>query len=202
MKDPSPSKTSASLLGRLGQASEDGSAWGEFVARYEPSIEAWCRRWQLQDADVRDVTQTVLMQLAVKMRSFVYDPARSFRAWLKTLTRHALLDLAEARQRAGQGSGDSRVLEVLRSAEAPADLDAHLAEAFDLELVELASARVRQRVAEQTWAAFHLTAVAGMSGTEAAARLNMPVASVFKAKSNVLKLLQEEVGRLEDPNAS
>src|SRR5262245_44510846 len=163
MKGPSPSETRASLLGRLGQASGDASAWNDFVARYEPAIEAWCRRWQLQDADVRDVTQTVLMQLAVKMRSFVYDPSRSFRAWLKTLTRHALLDLAAARQRAGQGTGDSRVLDVLQSAQAPDDLDAHLAEAFDLELLELASARVRQRVAEQTWEAFHLTAVAGMS---------------------------------------
>jgi RNA polymerase sigma factor (sigma-70 family) len=200
MKEPSPSGTRASLLGRLRQNPEDASAWNEFVGRYGPSIENWCRRWHLQEADVQDVTQTVLVRLAVKMRSFVYDPERSFRAWLKTLTRHALLDLAETRQRAEQGSGDSRVLDVLQSAQARDDLDSRLAEAFDLELLELATARVRERVTPETWEAFQLTTVGGLSGAEAAARLNMRVASVFKAKSNVLKKLQEEIGRLEAPN--
>jgi hypothetical protein len=36
-----------------------------------------------------------------------------------------------------------------------------------------------------------------MSGAEAAACLSMPVASVFKAKSNVQKMLQEEIARME-----
>jgi hypothetical protein len=39
------------------------------------------------------------------MQSFTYDPSRSFRAWLKTLTNHALSDFAEGRHKAAVGSG-------------------------------------------------------------------------------------------------
>jgi RNA polymerase sigma-70 factor (ECF subfamily) len=73
-----------------------------------------------------------------------------------------------------------------------------LEEAFDLELLELATARVKQRVAAATWDAFRLTALERRSGAEAAAQLGMQVAAVFKAKSNVVKLLQEELQRLEE----
>ena len=74
-------------------------------------------------------------------------------------------------------------------------------EAFDLELLELAANRVRERVEPHTWEAFQLTALDGLSGAEAAARLDMPVASVFKAKSNVQKMLQEEIAQLEGVEA-
>ena len=48
-----------------------------------------------------------------------------------------------------------------------------------------------------TWEAFRLTALEGLPGAATAERLSMKVASVFKAKSNVQKLLQEEKDRLE-----
>jgi RNA polymerase sigma-70 factor (ECF subfamily) len=49
----------------------------------------------------------------------------------------------------------------------------------------------------RTWEAFRLTALEGRSGAEAAAELGMTVAAVFKAKSRVLKMLQDEVRQLE-----
>ena len=51
------------------------------------------------------------------------------------------------------GAGDTGVLLLLESVQVREDLLEHLAEAFDLELLELASARVRERVAPRTWAA-------------------------------------------------
>ena len=77
------------------------------------------------------------------------------------------------------------------------DLEARLQDAFDLELLALATERVRARVAENTWEAFRLTAMEGLSAAEAAGRLNMQVASVFKAKSNVQKMLQDTVRELD-----
>jgi RNA polymerase sigma-70 factor (ECF subfamily) len=150
----------------------------------------------LQQADVEDVSQQVLTLLAAKLRNFTYDPKRRFRAWLKTLARHALSDFMAARRRNIDGSGDSAILQALNSVEARADLQDRLQKAFDLELLETASQRVRERVAAQTWAAFQLTAIDGLSGAEAAARLGMAVGLVFKARSNVQKLLREEVRRL------
>ncbi len=198
--DPSQG-TRVSLLARLQGAATDPSAWDEFVARYGPKIEGWCRRWGLQDADTQDVTQTVLVQVAAKIRSFVYDPTRSFRAWLKTLARHAWSDFVSDRQRAVAGSGGSDILAALSTAAARDDLEQRLAEAFDLELLELATQRVRQQVEPRTWEAFALTALEGLSGAEAAAKLGMPVANVFKAKSNVQKRLAEEIALLERPTS-
>jgi RNA polymerase sigma-70 factor (ECF subfamily) len=45
-----------------------------------------------------------------------------------------------------------------------------------------------------------LTAFEGMHGTAVADRLHIKVATVFKAKSKVQRMLQEEVRRLEGPD--
>src|SRR5262249_56687691 len=99
MASEPPSQPRVSLLLRLRQQPDDAGTWREFVDRYAPRVYAWCRHWRLQDADAKDVTQEVLLKLAEKMRTFTYDPSRSFRAWLKTLTRHAWSDFVNNRQR-------------------------------------------------------------------------------------------------------
>src|SRR5438270_12061555 len=90
-------RTSTSLLARLGQSIVDEAAWSEFVQRYTPAVKTWCRHWRFQEADADDVAQTVLGRLAAKMRGFLYDPTRSFRAYLKTVTRYACLDYVRQR---------------------------------------------------------------------------------------------------------
>ena len=190
-------RTSPSLLGRLRTCPTDQAAWEEFVDRYGDKIYAWCRQWKLQDADARDVVQNVLARLAVKMRTFSYDPSLSFRGWLRTLAHHAWSDFVAGRQRGSPGSGDSQVLDQLESVAARDDLLARLDEEFDRELLQEAAARVRLRVEAHTWEAFRLTAIERLSGAEAAERLGMKVATLFKAKSKVQKMLQDEVRKLE-----
>jgi RNA polymerase sigma-70 factor (ECF subfamily) len=195
--EPSSLRTRASLLLRLQQAPTDQAAWTEFVDRYGRQILAWCRRWGLQEADAQDVTQMVLLQLARKMQQFTYDPGRRFRAWLKTLAQHAWSDFLSGQGKETRGSGDSGIQEVLATTQAREDLVDRLQQTFDQELLELAEERVRQRVEEHTWEAYRLTAREGLSGAEAAARLEMQVGTVFKAKSKVHKMLQETVRELE-----
>jgi RNA polymerase sigma-70 factor (ECF subfamily) len=189
------------LLIRLRFAPPDHHTWVEFVRRYGPLILRWCRRWKLQEADAQDVTQTVLIRLAERLRTFEYDPAKSFRAYVRTLTHYVWCDFLEARNRPGAGTGDSAVLERLEQVAAREDLVTRLAEEFDQELLEAASSRVRLRLEEKTWEAFRLTAVEGLSGAEAASRLGMTVPAVFKARCKVQKLLQEEVRRLDGADA-
>jgi RNA polymerase sigma-70 factor (ECF subfamily) len=55
------------------------------------------------------------------------------------------------------------------------------------------------RVAPQTWQAFWLTALEGLSGAEAATRIPMQVAQVYVAKRRVEKMLREEIAKLEGP---
>jgi RNA polymerase sigma factor (sigma-70 family) len=191
------SQTNPSLLGKLCRDPTDQAAWAEFVDRYGRKIYTWCRQWNMQDADAQDVTQAVLLRLAKRLPTFSYDPTRSFRGWLRTLTHHALADFVKTRERGGRGSGDLETETFLQSLEARDDLLTVLEKEFDQELLEMATARVRLRVEPRTWEAFRLTAVDGLPGAEAARRLEMRVAAVFKAKSRVQKLLQEAIAELE-----
>ena len=189
--------TSLTLLERLQKNPDDPQAWKLFTERYQPRIRRWCLTWGLQDSDADDVAQDVLVKLFAALRKFQYDPSRSFRAWLKTLTHHAWSDFLESRARPGLGSGDSHAADILHSVEAREDLVRQLDEEFDRELLREAMLRVRLRVAPQTWQAFTLTALDGLSGAEAAGRIPMQVAQVFVAKRRVQKMLREEVARLE-----
>jgi RNA polymerase sigma-70 factor (ECF subfamily) len=199
VNDETNQRTSASLLQRLQEGADDPAAWQAFVERYGPLIAAWCRRWQLQESDAQDVTQEVLLQLVEKLRSFRYDPARSFRAWLKTLVHHAWHDFLARRGRAGLGSGDSAVWQTLQTVEARDDLERQFAEAFDREVLEEAMARVRQRVAPHTWEAFRLLTFEGLSGAEVAPRVGMQVTMTYVARSKVQKMLREEIDKLNGP---
>jgi DNA-directed RNA polymerase specialized sigma24 family protein len=38
-------------------APDDPATWSEFVEWYGRKIYAWCRAWELQEADGQDVTQ-------------------------------------------------------------------------------------------------------------------------------------------------
>jgi RNA polymerase sigma factor (sigma-70 family) len=186
------SSTSSSLLVRLQQDPADQTAWAEFVRRYGNRIHGWCRVWGLQEADAQEVSQEVLLKLIRAMQVFRYDPAQRFRGWLKTITHHAWQDLARRRTLIAPG-GDLAPDDPMQSLAARDDLAVWVEREYEQELLERALDRVRPRVQAQTWDAFRLTALDGLPGIEVAARLGMAVTSVYKAKSNVQKLLEAEV---------
>ena len=196
MPEPDGSVTSPSLLGRLAREPSDQDAWREFVRRYGPRIHAWCRAWGVGGADAEDLTQVVLTRLTARMRHFAYDPSRSFRGWLRALTRNACCDALVASRRPDAGGGRGWD-ELERDAEAREDLVRRLEEEFDLELLDEAKARVRSRVAEHTWEAFRLTAVEGLPAPRVAGLLAMKVTAVYLAKSRVVALLRDEIRGLE-----
>jgi RNA polymerase sigma-70 factor (ECF subfamily) len=197
MEDPAASKTSLTLLGRLRCNPGDQQAWSAFVERYGVKVYAWCRRWGLQEADARDVTQNVMLELARQMSGFEYKTGGSFRSWLKTIAYRAWCDFLTAHKRTPSENGADAILAQLAAPDAGDDLLRHLEEECERELLEEAMNRVRVRVQPHTWQAFVLTAVEGKSGAEAAGQLNMKPGTVWVARSKVQKMLQEEVQRLE-----
>jgi RNA polymerase sigma factor (sigma-70 family) len=189
--------TSLTLLERLQKNPDDPLAWTMFIERYQPRIRRWCLAWGLQDSDADDVTQNVLVKLFAALRKFQYDPSRSFRAWLKTVTQHAWCDFVRDRRRdPGQRAGP--IDTIADSAEAQSGLEREIEDGFDLELFEVAKHRIKGRTKPANWEAFHLTAIEGLSGAEAARKLGIPVGHVFVAKYRVQKLLQEEVQVLKN----
>jgi RNA polymerase sigma-70 factor (ECF subfamily) len=196
MGNEAESQTGSTLLVLL-RAPDDPSAWDAFVQRYGPRIYGWCRQRGLQEADAENVTQEVLLQLVQKLRTFRYDPGKgTFRGWLRALTRHAWADYLAGQGRAGAGSGDPAVLGRLEAVEAREDLLKNLAQAFDLELLEEAQARVRLRVSPRDWQIFQRLAVEGRPGAEVAGELRMTVSAALMAKCRVQKKFREEIRRL------
>jgi RNA polymerase sigma-70 factor (ECF subfamily) len=181
-------QTSPTLVGRLRAVPADQDAWRDFVDIYGGHILHWARNWGLQNADAEDVTQATLLRLAKCMRDFAYDPTLSFRGWLRTLAHNAWQDLARGKRRivhSGLEDADDQLATALESA-------------FDEELLRKAMATVRLRVEPQTWDAFRMTALEQLSGAEVAAKTGMRLTSIYKARSNVQKMLQEEVRLLEN----
>jgi len=188
--------TPHSLLLRLSQENRDEHAWREFIQRYQPRIRGWCCERGLQQADAEDVTQIVLEQLLTVMREFHYDPTRSFRAWLRTVTSRACNRFVLKEHRAA-GQKDQASLRLIGEAPARQELARRIEEVFDQELLEQAMETVRGSVAPHTWEAFRLTALLHHSGAEAARQIGMPVMHVYVARQRVQIRLRQEVERLQ-----
>ena len=193
--------TRVTLLHRLNQNPADQLSWAEFVTFYGPPIRGWLTHWGLQEADAQDVAQNVLMRLTAKLPQFKYDPARSFRGWLKTLTHHAWHDFVTEAGYRTRGSGDTSVLDQLQSIEAREDLAARVEATFDKELLEMALLRAKARVANNTWLAFKLAALDGVPPQAVADQLGVRVSQVYLAKHRLQKLVQEEICSLEGAGA-
>ena len=142
------------------------------------------------------MTQTVLLKLARGIQTFSRNSSGSFRSWLKTVAHHSWYDLVQSRQYKIL-KGGTGLRQQLESTEAPDDLAAQLEDEWDQELMKLATDRVKTRVQPKTWEAFEMTAIQGQSTDNVAERLEMSLSAVYKAKSNVVKMLQEESELLE-----
>src|SRR5262245_562081 len=117
MADAPP--TRPSLLIRL-RDFQDGQAWAQFVDVYAPLVYGYVRKRGLQDADAADLTQACLREVAAHVGSLDYDPKRgTFRGWLFTIVRNKLRDFQARSRFLHQGSGDSRIQQLLESQSAP-----------------------------------------------------------------------------------
>jgi DNA-directed RNA polymerase specialized sigma24 family protein len=117
--------TSPTLLGRLRCNPNDQQAWNVFVERYGPKVYGWTHVRGLQEAGAQDVTQTVLVDLALQMNKLEYRPSGSFRAWLRTIAYRVWCDFLKARQRAAGTTGSDEIFTQLGSPAAGEDLPAN-----------------------------------------------------------------------------
>jgi RNA polymerase sigma-70 factor (ECF subfamily) len=117
--------TSKSLLEQL-RVFEDRRAWSRFVSLYLPMMQAWGRRFGLQNDDVEELTGRLLAKLVEAIPRFDYDPGKGrFRGWLKTVTQREVSNLARERRRRLPGevaTGNSAVFDMLF--EHPGSMDA------------------------------------------------------------------------------
>lgn len=181
--------TSVSLLERLRQPGEQ-DAWSRFVRLYTPLLLHWARGVGLNQNDAADLVQDVLLLLMKKLPEFQYDPGRSFRGWLRTLTINKLREIKRRRS----------LVDVVEFTDHP---DSHPSDAFaEVEyrehLVRRALQLMQAEFEPTTWQACWEFVVSGRSAAEVASELGLSVAVVYSAKYRVLRRLRQELEGLLD----
>lgn len=182
--------TSPSLLLRLRDRA-DQEAWSRFVQLYTPLLVHWGRRAGLADADLRDLVQEVFTLLLAKLPEFEYDERQTFRGWLRTVTLNKWRELSRKRRI------DPVSSHALLWSELPDDATVNFWEQeYNEVLVARAMHLMQRHFAPQTWRACLETVVQGRSAADVAAELGISEASVYQARSRVLRRLREDLGEL------
>ena len=185
-----PPQTRHSLIARLKDPS-DQVAWEEFVSIYRPVVFRVAVKKGLQPADAEDVAQTVMVSVARAVEKWEPDPQRArFRTWLNRIAVNAAIN-SITRRKPDRGTGESKSMELL--AQHP-DTDSQI-DSQESELVRLEYRRESFRVAARqiklefepdTWSAFWLTAVEGVSAQSVADR-SLPVTADTRTRNSRLK---------------
>jgi RNA polymerase sigma-70 factor (ECF subfamily) len=179
--------TSKSLLDQI-RLGANQQAWERFVKIYTPLLFFWARRFGCNQTEADDLVQDIMTALVAKLPQFHYDPAQTFRGWLRTV---AVNKWRERRRKPG----------VSALAHEPAQEDP--AEAFwdheyKAHLVRRALTVMQSDFEESTWKACWLTVVEGHSGAEAAKLLNTTPGAIAAARFRVLTRLREELAGVEE----
>jgi RNA polymerase sigma factor (sigma-70 family) len=204
LKHGDDTKTSRTLLGQVSDWGDDG-AWARFREKYDPLLRRWCRGHGLDDDSIDEVCQRVWIELADRMKSFQYDPNRTFRGWLRRLCESRIVDFLRQRKASRPLSLDRRDVDpddYLGRAAIDATSDNQRgseADPFRLSLLEEAEkvqALVRAKVKPHTWDAFWLVVVCDWSVTRTAKSLGMTHTAVYGARERVARMLCDEGKRL------
>ncbi len=195
----SSSSTSSGLINLV--HSRHADAWQRLVRLYSPLVYRWCRHAGVAADDARDVVQEVFASVMQSLNDF-QDTGRtgSFRAWLRGITRHRVVDHFRRRQSEPQAQGGTGAQAVLLQVPEPADaLDPSNRPDVDNCLWRRATELVRAEFTDRTWQAFWLAGVEKQAPADVAHDLEMTVDGVYQAKSRVLRRLREELRGLEPP---
>lgn len=189
------SSSGLSLAVRLQEG--HATAWRDLVDLYGPLVDRWCQRAGIAASARGDLCQDVFLTVLRGIAGF--DPKRkhaTFRGWLWTITRNAIL--LRHRRREPEAAGGSTALaklgeipdpwQIVESGEPPSTPDETAA------LLRLALEQIRPTVEPITWRAFWNTAVLGRSAPEVAAELGLTAAGVRQAKSRMLRRLRQQLG--------
>ena len=190
--------TSTTLLERLRAREQD--AWERLLGLYAPLVAYWCKQWGVRGPDTDDVIQEVFQAVAAGLDNFRHERAGdTFRGWLRSITRHKVLDhlRRQRRQPAAQGGTDAqrRLQQIAELETSPPD-DSGDPEDEMTRLYHRALELVRGEFEDRTWQAFWRAAVESQAPAEIATDLGISAAAVRKAKSRVLRRLREEIGDL------
>jgi RNA polymerase sigma factor (sigma-70 family) len=183
------SHTSATILECLRDPS-NLQAWADFASRYKPSIKKWCQKRGLQECDADDVSQKLVTEIHVKIKSFRYDPARGrFRDWLFTVTQHACATFLAR-------DASRKFRELVDDVTARTDFDRELEAENQRELLRIARARVQIKISERDWQIFNELTDRARAAADVGAEYQLSTAAIYMIRHRVLARLKTEVTEL------
>jgi len=202
MPTPPSLLTSVSLLRAIssGHPSVD---WERFVSKYVALLHSWAVRWGAKREQADDMVQETLLNVVRCIPDFQYNPAGSFRSWLKVVAwrswRHMQRrELAHLRLSADRPMPNAPLRNaVFNSAACRDDLLELFQKMARDEIFQMACDQVRPRFNPTSWQAFELMELQHCSGDETAARLGLSVPAVHAAVYRVRKQFIQAVRQLD-----
>lgn len=182
---------SSSFLGNVQRM--DPASWSRLVMTFAPIVYRWCRRSGIREADAPDVIQDVFSTVARGVAGFQRTREQgSFRAWLATITRSRIRDFLRKNARHQLPSGGTEAFERLQ--EIPDELDSSVCcQSIESPLAKRTMELVRAEFEDVTWQAFWMTTIESLSPAIVAQRLNLSLASVYQARTRVLRKLRQRI---------
>ena len=182
---------SSFLLSDVQQMRPEG--WSRLVHTFGPIVYRWCRASGVSDADAPDVVQEVFATVARQIESFERRKERgSFRSWLATITRSRVRDFYRRQAKRSVAAGGTEALQRLQNE--PDELDSTITvNGIQHQLLRHVTESVKAEFEDTTWQAFWMTAVEEKRAADVAEALGMNVASVYQAKSRVLRKLRQRM---------
>jgi RNA polymerase sigma-70 factor (ECF subfamily) len=184
--------TSASLLRRLKQSADRETTWARFVHLYTPLLYHWARKLGLTAHDAADLVQEVFTLLLRKLPEFDYQPERSFRGWLRTVTLNRWRDLCARRRVPVEDAA------LVPEPAGPDPVEVFAEEEYRRHLVRRALEVMQAEFPPATWRACWEYMIAARPPGEVARELGITVNAVYLAKSRVLSRLRQELEGLLD----
>jgi RNA polymerase sigma-70 factor (ECF subfamily) len=187
--------TSPTFLLRLRDRS-DKLSWPEFHERYGQLLYRYARARGASHDDAEDAVQDVEMYLFKAIQGFEYDARKGrFRAYLRSAIVHALA------RRASRNARQPQVLDPQNfdylGAQQEAGLDQRWEREWQLHQLRWAMRDVAPHFNNNTLKAFELHVLAGKSVDETAAETGLSKASVYQARSRVLKRLRDRLAEVD-----
>ena len=190
--------TRASLILRLKDA-EDVAAWDEFAAIYAPVIFRVATSRGFQAADAENLVQEVFLAVANSVANWLErDDRGRFRAWLLRIARNESVDMLTERATRPLGRDGSTADRDLANLPARDEFSSALDLEYERAVFHWAAEQVRAAVSVQTWDAFWLTSIDGLSVNEVAERLNTRPGNVYVSRSRVMSRVKQLVQEYED----
>lgn len=190
-----PDSTRLTLLLRLRDRA-DRLSWQEFHDRYGQLLYRYARSRGASHTDAEDVVQEVEMYLFKALDGFEYDAGKGrFRSYLRASVVHALARRADRQARQPELLDPQKFDYV--AGELEASTDDRWDREWQLHRLRWAMRAVAANFEPQSLRAFEMHVLGNRSVEETAQALGISKASVYQARSRILRTLKAKLATLD-----